>query len=301
MLLQLLAVQGSGKSTLLGMIKRLLDPSALEGRSLPRTERDLMIAAQHSRLLYFDNVSQLPQWLSDALCRIATGGGIGTRELFSNGGEVVFDAQRPVVINGMGDAIDRPDLKERTLVLNMPEVRTRRTERETWKEFDEVHPQILGVLARCVVVALSPCSLLEPEHLPRMADWYLFVRRALSVMGFSPELLDEVMEENRRAASLSVLEASPVAQAVISYMRLCSELKGTATELWARLQQQEQESVCSKGGWPADGRGLSNELQRVEPELRAVGIFVTRHKSRDRRTITISKSPAAITINRGEE
>jgi hypothetical protein len=100
------------------------------------------------------------------------------------------------------------------------------------------------------------------------------------------------MEENRRAASLSVLEASPVAQAVIAHMKTYrKDLTGTATELWSRLQQLEREYVCSQRGWPADGRVLSNELRRVEPELRAVGIFITHHKSRDKRTITISNQP----------
>jgi hypothetical protein len=205
---------------------------------------------------------------------------------------VVFNALRPVVINGIGDVINRPDLKQRTLVLNMPEVRNRRTEREIWKEFEEVWPYFVGVLARCVRAALSPCSLNEPEILPRMADWYLFVRRALPVMGFSPELLDEVMEENRGAASLSVLEASPVAQAVIEYMAGNDSLSGTATELWLRLRVK-REYVCEQRGWPANGRVLSDELSRVEPELRAVGIYVSRRKSRDKRTISISKSPAA--------
>jgi hypothetical protein len=217
---------------------------------------------------------------------------MGTRELFSNGGEVVFDALRPVLINGIGDVIDRPDLKERTLVLNMPEVRKRRTEQEIWKEFDEVCPSILGVLARCVVAVLSPSSLPEPENLPRMADCYLFVRRALPVMGFTPELLDEVMEENRRGASLSVLEASPVAQAVIAYMTTHDELTGTATELWSRLRVK-QEYVCELRDWPGDGRALSNELRRVEPELRAVGIYVIHRKSREKRTILIAKTAPA--------
>jgi hypothetical protein len=226
------------------------------------------------------------------LCRISTDGGFGTRELFSNGDEVVFNALRPVVINGIGDVIDRPDLKQRTLILNMPEVRSRRTEREIWKEFEEVWPYFVGVLARCVRAALSRPSLSEPENLPRMADWYLFVRRALPVMGFSPELLDEVMEENRGAASLSVLEASPVAQAVIDYMAGNEVLSGTATELWLRLRVKG-EYVCERRGWPVNGRVLSDELSRVEPELRAVGIYVSRRKSRDKRTISISKSPAA--------
>ena len=289
MLLQLLGPQGAGKSTLAKMLKRLIDPAALEERSFPRSERDFLIAARRCWLLSFGNVSDLPQWLSDAFCRLATGGGIGVREHYSNDGEIVFEARRPMIINGIGDVIERPDLKERALVLNMPEVRIRRTERDIWKEFDEVNPSILGVLTRCVTAALTQCSSDEPQNLPRMADWYLFVRRALPVMGFSPELLDEVMEENRRAASLSVLEASPVAQAVIAYLKGHEQLTGTATELWSRLQTMEQQYVCNQRDWPTDGRALSNELRRIEPELRAVGILVTHHKSRNRRDISISK------------
>ena len=42
-------------------------------RSTPRQEHDLMIAARNSWVLAFDNLSRLPAWLSDALCRLATG------------------------------------------------------------------------------------------------------------------------------------------------------------------------------------------------------------------------------------
>jgi hypothetical protein len=43
-------------------------------RALPREERELMIAANNGYLLAFDNLSNVPIWLSDALCRLATGG-----------------------------------------------------------------------------------------------------------------------------------------------------------------------------------------------------------------------------------
>ena len=38
--------------------------------------------------------AQNEPWLSDALCRLATGGGFATRELYSNEDEVIFDALR---------------------------------------------------------------------------------------------------------------------------------------------------------------------------------------------------------------
>ena len=38
-------------------------------RALPHDERELFIAASHSHVLAFDNLSGLPPWLSDTLCQ----------------------------------------------------------------------------------------------------------------------------------------------------------------------------------------------------------------------------------------
>ena len=71
--------QGSAKSTFSTILRSLLDPRTAPLRALPREERDLFITATHSHVLAFDNVSGLPPWISDALCRIATGGGFAVR------------------------------------------------------------------------------------------------------------------------------------------------------------------------------------------------------------------------------
>ena len=58
------------------LLRKLIDPYKAPLRSLPRNDHELFIAANNSHLLVFDNVSNLPWWLSDALCRLATGGGM---------------------------------------------------------------------------------------------------------------------------------------------------------------------------------------------------------------------------------
>ena len=73
--LALYGEQGSAQSTLARMLVALLDPSTPDLRSDPRELRDLAIAARNNWGVGFDNVSSLPPWLSDALCRLATGGG----------------------------------------------------------------------------------------------------------------------------------------------------------------------------------------------------------------------------------
>jgi hypothetical protein len=52
----------------------------------------------------------LPHWLSDALCRLATGGSFAVRQLYTDDEEVLFEASRPILLNGIEDVICRPDL-----------------------------------------------------------------------------------------------------------------------------------------------------------------------------------------------
>ena len=49
-----------------------------------------------SARLAFDNLSSVPHWLSDALCRLATGGSFAVRQLYTDDEEVLFEATRPI-------------------------------------------------------------------------------------------------------------------------------------------------------------------------------------------------------------
>src|ERR1022692_2638101 len=102
--------QGSAKSTFSAILRALLDPNTAPLRALPREDRDLFIAASNGHVLAFDNVSGLPAWISDTLCRLATGGGFAVRQLYTDQDELLFDATRPVILNGIEDIVTRPDL-----------------------------------------------------------------------------------------------------------------------------------------------------------------------------------------------
>ena len=120
--------QGSAKSTFSAILRALLDPNTAPLRALPREDRDLFIAASNGHVLAFDNVSGLPAWISDTLCRLATGGGFAVRQLYTDQDEVLFDAARPVILNGIEDIVTRPDLADRAVFLTLepiPEERRR--------------------------------------------------------------------------------------------------------------------------------------------------------------------------------
>jgi hypothetical protein len=108
-LLAISGEQGSAKTVLSKLLRGLLDPNVAPVRALPRDERELMIAANNGHLLGFDNLYGLSPWLSDGLCRLASGGSFAVRQLYTNDEEVLFKVARPTLLNGIEDVIDRPD------------------------------------------------------------------------------------------------------------------------------------------------------------------------------------------------
>ena len=81
--------QGSAKTVLSKLLRALIDPSVAPVRAVPLDERELFIAASHSHVLAFDNLSGLPPWLSDTLCRLTSGGAFSTRRLFFDQDEIL--------------------------------------------------------------------------------------------------------------------------------------------------------------------------------------------------------------------
>lgn len=127
--------QGSAKSSLVRALRALVDPNTAALRTTPRDERDLVIAATNGWLIALDNLSHLPDWLSDALCRLATGSGFATRELYTDADETIFAAQRPVVLNGIEELATRGDLLDRAITLYLPTIPDdkRQDEKDFWR------------------------------------------------------------------------------------------------------------------------------------------------------------------------
>jgi hypothetical protein len=172
-LLAITGEQGSAKTFLSKILRALVDPNLAPARALPREERDLMIAAQNGHVLAFDNLSSLPIWLSDALCRLATGGSFALRRLYTDDDEMLFNAARPIILNGIEDVVTRQDLADRAIFLTMGSLRDeqRRPEAKLWHQFELARPRILGALLDAVAHGLRLQERVQLVCLPRMADF----------------------------------------------------------------------------------------------------------------------------------
>ncbi|HEV3481070.1 MAG TPA: primase C-terminal domain-containing protein [Candidatus Acidoferrales bacterium] len=274
-LLVLQGEQGTAKTTLARVVRELIDPSSTPVRSEPRDVRDLMIAARNSWCTVFDNLSRLQPWLSDALCRLSTGGGFSTRELYSDDQEKLFDATRPIVLNGIDGVATRGDLLDRSLVLYLPVIANeeRKTEKRFWCDFYSAQPRILGALLDAVSCALRRLPSVNLPSQPRMADFAEWATAAEPSLGWTSGRFLSAYESNRASANTVSLEASAI---VTPLRRLCvrGDWEGTATQLLHELNRCADNEKMQQRDWPRNAWALSIHLRRIAPNLRAAGIDV---------------------------
>lgn len=288
-LLFLQGEQGTGKSSLARMLKDLIDPSTDYLRAHPREVRDLMLAATNSWVLSFDNLSSLPVWLSDALCRLSTGGSFATRALYHDDEEVVLNATRPVILTGIEDLATRGDLLDRAIPLYLPTIvaAKQRSYRQVWTQYEELRPRVLGALLDAVSVALQRLPHLRLEQLPRMADFTMWVVAASPGLGLEPETFLTAYRGNREVTHELVLEGLPIVVAVRALLEIQPVWEGTATELHTILASYLTSKARQGHHCPVTSRGISNVLRRLAPNLRSVGIDVLFYRTNQARTIRI--------------
>lgn len=288
--------QGSAKSTTARVLRALIDPSTIPLRSLPREERDFMIAAKNTWVLAFDNLSGLSQMMSDALCRLATGGGYATRALYSNDDEVLFNVQRPVILNGIDDLIARHDLSDRILLLTLPPISetARRDEESFWQGFEALRPRMLGAFLDALSDTLYRLPAVKLTTLPRMADFARFATAAEIALGWESGGFMAAYTGNRAEAIEVGLEANPIAQAIRALLTNDHFWSGTASELLQNLNRHAETGSLDSRIWPKTSQELGKQLRRLTSTLRAIGIQYTNTRTgHDRRRIIALRKVAS--------
>lgn len=268
--------QGNAKSTTTRALRALVDPNTAPLRTIPRDERDLMIAANNGWVLSFDNLSGVQPWLSDAICRLATGGGFATRELHTDQDEVLFDAMRPLALNGIDELTSRHDLLDRALILNLPSIPEgqRQDEKTFWSEFEKARPELLGALLDAVAAGLRNIDKVKLDRLPRMADFAKWVAAAEEALPWPAGDFVEAYTGNRAEAVELALEADLVAVAVRTLLEGRFDWTGTAQELLSELARHVPESIQKTKAWPRTPKALGNRLRRAATFLRHSGVEV---------------------------
>ena len=272
--LVLLGEQGSAKSTTMRIVRSVTDPLEAPVRTLPRSERDLYIEAANSHLLAYDNVSAVPLWLSDALCRLSTGGGISTRRLYTDASELVIGGSHPTILNGIDEFVTRGDLADRTIFLHVPVIPETRyaTEAAVWARFERERSRILGALLDAVSTGIDSHADVRREGLPRMSDfaaWAIACESAKSRGAFL-----RAYERNRAEAVASVIDTSPVASAVRIWMEeSLMSWTGEAAALYAELTRTADPGGIDRARLAGERPGTESATESSQSSAASRGHF----------------------------
>ena len=287
--------QGSAKSTTTKVLRALVDPNTTPLRHAPRDARDIAIAAKNGWIVAYDNLSALPVALSDTLCMLSTGGGFGTRALYTDDDEALFTFLRPVILNGIEDLATRPDLLERTIVRQLPMIpdSARRDETAYWAAFYQERPALLGALFSTLARMIALLPEVRLARKPRMADFALWMAAAEQALGWGEGTILNAYDGNQATAHELALETSSVASALVTFMAARDSWQGTMQDLLAELGYLVGDRTVRSQEWPATPRKLSGVVRRYETNLRAIGISVAYGKDSThtkRRIVSLSKS-----------
>jgi hypothetical protein len=289
--------QGAAKSTTGKVLRSLIDPNAAPLRSEPRDARDVVIAAGNSWVCALDNLSYLPPWLSDCLCRLATGGGFATRALFTDADEVIFDSQRPIILTSIEDVAERGDLLDRAVIVRLAAIpeEKRRTEAEYWAAAAAARPAILAALLDAVAAGIRNLPSVRLDRLPRMADFALWVSACEPALDWPAGAFMAAYAGNVADANDLALDASPLWPALRHLMEHRRTWQGSAAELLKELERVvglDGDAPKRPKGWPGAPHALTGRLRRLAPNMRRAGIDMAFHRSGKHRTIQLATSLA---------
>lgn len=260
---------GAGKSSAARMVVELLDPSPAPLRCLPKNLDDWVVASAGSRMTALDNVSAIPDWFSDALCRAVTGEAMAKRKLYSNSGISVVTLKCPLLLTSIDMGLLRGDLADRIALFTLDRIpaEKRLAESDFQARFKSRKPRFLGAFFDLLVGVLRARPLVEARQLPRLAD---FGRTLLAVDQVRKSESFRAFYAQREQLAVSVLESTDLGAAMLEWIQLVEDLDVslTATELRATLS----------AGHPHVGqlnpRKIAGELRRMIPALADLGVEV---------------------------
>ena len=292
-MLALYGEQGSAKSTLARIVRRLIDPQAApllaEPRNISRPDghgRQRLAAGLRQRRRPAAMAFGWPmpagdrRWLRKPSI------------VLERRGELIH-VQRPVILNGIDEFVRRGDLTDRSRLprpaADLPPTaaarmssgaRFTRTIRESWGAYS------MRSSAACAT------AVAQLTELPRMADFAAFAEAVGRGLGWPEGMVLEDYNDNRRQATTTLIEGSPVGTVLLEYARYLNGWIGTADELLCKLNAFAGR-IAASAHWPKSPVWLARELRRIAPQLCIHDIFVMFHRTDTQRLISVSTADHA--------
>lgn len=284
--------KGASKTTTMKLIREIVDPSHVPVTSISRNVEDLAITLSNQYLICFDNIDSISKDISDLLCMAVTGGGYSKRKLYTDSDEKLMYFQKGIVLNGINVVTTRPDLLDRSILMELERIPTeeRLEESQLNKQIKEDMPKILGAIFTTLSKAMNIYDDIHLEKLGRLADFTRWGYAIAEVSGIGGEKFLDAYLNNQIDANYEAILSNPVGLAINKFIDESKKWEGTPTELLSKLNEvAEEENIdTSNRLWPKAPNVLSRRLNEIKSNLQDIGIKVTISKG-IQRTINLSK------------
>ncbi len=295
-ILALIGEQGTAKSTAARLVVSLVDPSPALLRTPPREMRSWAAAAAASWVVALDNVSTIPPWFSDTLCKAVTGDGIVERALHTDDDISVLSFRRCIALTSIDAGRLAGDLAERLLTVELARIpmSVRRLDADIASAYEAAKPAVLGALLDLTSRVLAELPHVTLAELPRMAD-FARVLAALDVVRGWTTVTDYTAAV--KDASRAVLDSDPIAEAIYELVGRGGGWRGTASELLDRITPDRPPM-----GWPRTPHAMRGAITRLAPALRANSVTVEFARAgHDRRRVLTLRAADAGAIRTAEQ
>jgi len=288
--------QGTGKSWISNVLLRLLDPSAVGVQLFPSSANDLSIAGQHAHVLAYDNMRSFRQLMADVLCIASTGGAISSRSLYTDDTQHVLRLQVALILNGIHDFINQPDLAQRCLPIRTLSIdeSARKSYAEMLAAFEADLPVIIrGILdlIASVLQHLPSAVVTHPERMIAFSKWLAAMELAASV---PPGVYQAAYSASMREAQLDSLMQNLLASAVVQFAEELPDgtWSGTPSDLLDKLAAPIRDEQLRSREWPGNPIALSKRLNALAASLATQGIAIQFSRGKERH-ITITTREVA--------
>jgi hypothetical protein len=287
--------QGSAKTLLGRLMRKLIDPSLIEAATFPKDINEFVQVLAHHSCIFFDNVSNLSNSNSDALCKAVTGDGFSKRELYTDEEDIIFSFRRCIGINGINIAARKPDLLERSILFELQRVPPdkRKQEHEILEGFEKERPRIIGGIFDAVVKAMQIKPSVKLDMLPRMADFVVWGCAIAEAIGYPRQQFLDAYYRNIQTQNDEVLQDSSIAAAVMQLMETQNEWTGTSSQLLKELKAiatDQEVDVDKEKGFPKAANVLSRNLNDLKTNLAEEGIEFNRGGKNKKRMIYLKRT-----------
>jgi hypothetical protein len=281
----LTGTEGVAKTATTRTLRSIMDPSSVATRGKP-DEKDWDVALSAQWIVALDNLSSIPPWLSDALCRAVTGEGAVRRKLYTDADMAMISVRRVMIINGISTEIANADLAGRVITFELEPITAYKDETYLAEQWAKMHPLVLGALLDMAASVLQIAPDVELDPIYRMSDFARIIASLDQAHG-----TDALGAYKKRleSAALDVLHLDTIGTAILQFARTLKgqTWEGTIPQLEEKLRIVVGREVAKASGWPRTQVSWGTKIKRVGNPLQRAGVQIRKERRRNGMVYTI--------------